>query len=302
MGFSMTMPRLLPIAESFLRTIETHRGVDLRSREPAARRRPTRFGLPHAATVLLEADREALGLGRYEYLLHLLYQRSLELRQKLASRQRSIPASSCSCSSGRRRTSPRRGDRPRVDGRGPASTDDARPAQLLEGQVTLPKGVRTRRLPLTERLAHALHAHRHLIGRARPVLRRRGAAAEQGDPDLDRARAAPGRAAGERRLPHPSPHVLLAPGGAGRDGEGHPGARRPPGPHDDAAVHAPVAGAQGRGDPAARPEASRGGARRALRLRPAFGRATLRASGRGASGRRGGPHRPRCAPSPLETA
>ncbi len=30
----------------------------------------------------LEADREALGLGRYEYLLHLLYQRSLELREK----------------------------------------------------------------------------------------------------------------------------------------------------------------------------------------------------------------------------
>ncbi len=42
----------------------------------------TWFGLPHAATALLEADREALGLGRYEYLLHLLYQRSLELRAK----------------------------------------------------------------------------------------------------------------------------------------------------------------------------------------------------------------------------
>ena len=42
----------------------------------------TWFGLPAAATALLEADREALGLGRYEYLLHLLYQRSLELREK----------------------------------------------------------------------------------------------------------------------------------------------------------------------------------------------------------------------------
>jgi hypothetical protein len=42
----------------------------------------TWFGLPAAATGLLEADREALGLGRYEYLLHLLYQRSLELREK----------------------------------------------------------------------------------------------------------------------------------------------------------------------------------------------------------------------------
>jgi integrase len=32
------------------------------------------------------------------------------------------------------------------------------------GHVTLPKGGRTRRLPLTERLAHALQAHRHLKG------------------------------------------------------------------------------------------------------------------------------------------
>lgn len=42
----------------------------------------TWFGLPAAATSLLEADREALKLGRYEYLLHLLFQRSLELREK----------------------------------------------------------------------------------------------------------------------------------------------------------------------------------------------------------------------------
>jgi len=42
----------------------------------------TWFGLPHAAAVLLETDREALGLHRYEYLLHVLFQRSLELRDK----------------------------------------------------------------------------------------------------------------------------------------------------------------------------------------------------------------------------
>jgi hypothetical protein len=42
----------------------------------------TWFGLPHAAAVLLDADREALGLHRYEYLLHVLFQRSLELREK----------------------------------------------------------------------------------------------------------------------------------------------------------------------------------------------------------------------------
>jgi len=39
-------------------------------------------GLPAAAATLLEEDRQALGLGRYEYLLHLLFQRSLELRER----------------------------------------------------------------------------------------------------------------------------------------------------------------------------------------------------------------------------
>jgi hypothetical protein len=42
----------------------------------------TWFGLPQAATALLEADRAALRMERYEYLLHLLFQRSLELREK----------------------------------------------------------------------------------------------------------------------------------------------------------------------------------------------------------------------------
>ncbi len=42
----------------------------------------TWFGLPAAAIALLEADREALGMERYEYLLHVLFQRSLELREK----------------------------------------------------------------------------------------------------------------------------------------------------------------------------------------------------------------------------
>ncbi len=43
---------------------------------------PTGLGLPQTATALFEADREALGLGRYESLLHLRYQRSLDLREK----------------------------------------------------------------------------------------------------------------------------------------------------------------------------------------------------------------------------
>ena len=42
----------------------------------------TWFGLPAAATALLEEDRKALGMERYEYLLHLLFQRSMELRDK----------------------------------------------------------------------------------------------------------------------------------------------------------------------------------------------------------------------------
>ena len=42
----------------------------------------TWFGLPDAASHLLEADRQALKMGRYEYILHVLYQRSQELREK----------------------------------------------------------------------------------------------------------------------------------------------------------------------------------------------------------------------------
>ncbi len=42
----------------------------------------TYFGLPLAATQLLEADREALKMQRYEYLQHLVFQRSLDLREK----------------------------------------------------------------------------------------------------------------------------------------------------------------------------------------------------------------------------
>jgi len=40
------------------------------------------FGLPEAATTLLESDRTALRMERLEYLLHVLFQRSLELRDK----------------------------------------------------------------------------------------------------------------------------------------------------------------------------------------------------------------------------
>ena len=42
----------------------------------------TDFGLPRAATTQLAADREALGMDRLEYLVHLLYQRGLDVREK----------------------------------------------------------------------------------------------------------------------------------------------------------------------------------------------------------------------------
>ena len=42
----------------------------------------THFGLPEAATALLEADRSSLGMERYEYMLHALHERSLALREK----------------------------------------------------------------------------------------------------------------------------------------------------------------------------------------------------------------------------
>ena len=42
----------------------------------------TWYGLPEAATRLIEEDRELCGMDRFDYILHVLYQRSLELREK----------------------------------------------------------------------------------------------------------------------------------------------------------------------------------------------------------------------------
>ncbi|MCM2333336.1 MAG: hypothetical protein NDI82_05250 [Anaeromyxobacteraceae bacterium] len=42
----------------------------------------TDYGLPSAARAMLEEDRYALALERGEYLLHALYQRQLEVRDK----------------------------------------------------------------------------------------------------------------------------------------------------------------------------------------------------------------------------
>jgi hypothetical protein len=74
------MPRELVV---FLKQEATHGGRDLTAhvvRWLDGMR--TWFGLPAAATALLDADRQALRMERYEYLLHLLFQRSLALREK----------------------------------------------------------------------------------------------------------------------------------------------------------------------------------------------------------------------------
>jgi hypothetical protein len=42
----------------------------------------TDFGLPDAATAHLDADRAALGMDRDAYLLHLLFQRALAVREQ----------------------------------------------------------------------------------------------------------------------------------------------------------------------------------------------------------------------------
>jgi hypothetical protein len=74
------MPRELVI---FLKSEAAARGLDLTAhvnRHLDGVR--TWFNLPVAATFLLEADRKALDLGRYEYLQHLLFRRSQELGDK----------------------------------------------------------------------------------------------------------------------------------------------------------------------------------------------------------------------------
>lgn len=42
----------------------------------------TWYGMPVAASQLLEEDREKMKLRRYEYIQHLIFQRSLDLREK----------------------------------------------------------------------------------------------------------------------------------------------------------------------------------------------------------------------------
>jgi hypothetical protein len=74
------MPRVLV---TFLREEAHRRGRNLNfcvNRHLDAMR--TWFSLPAVASAVLEADRQALKLDRYGYLLHVLFQRSLVLREK----------------------------------------------------------------------------------------------------------------------------------------------------------------------------------------------------------------------------
>lgn len=56
----------------------------------------TDFGLPYAATAELDADREVLGMDRDQYVAHLLFHRSLEVRDQgpgfdAPGRERKVP-------------------------------------------------------------------------------------------------------------------------------------------------------------------------------------------------------------------
>src|SRR5512147_350065 len=68
---------------AFLKREATDRGVDLTAfvtRVLEGLR--NHFGLPAPAARVLDEDREALGVDRVDYLLHLLYERSIAVREK----------------------------------------------------------------------------------------------------------------------------------------------------------------------------------------------------------------------------
>src|SRR5512133_2203236 len=74
------MPRELVAA---LRTEAERKGLDLTALiVKLAHGYLTDFGLPEAARTLLDEDRAALRMDRDAYLLHLLFHRSLQVREK----------------------------------------------------------------------------------------------------------------------------------------------------------------------------------------------------------------------------
>ncbi|WP_437931077.1 site-specific integrase [Sorangium sp. So ce291] len=127
------------------------------------------------------------------------------------------------------------------------------------GIESTPKGGRGRIVDLTQRLAAALKAHRHL--RSDRVLCEDDGSSITGRNGraLDAAGDAPRRARRARGPAHPPPHVLLAPRDAGGARDGDQGARRAPRRVDDPGLHAPVAEREAERDRAARRAARRGG-------------------------------------------
>lgn len=112
---------------------------------------------------------------------------------------------------------------------------------VWQGHVTPPKSGRSRRLPLTERLARALKAYRHPPQSSRAVPRRRDRAREGCVRASNGTRNETGRAPGVEGPPPPASHVLLPSRHARRASEGDPGARGARQPQYHSPVHAPVA-------------------------------------------------------------
>ncbi len=74
------MPRDLV---TFLKGEAKQRGVDLTAYvTKVLDGLRTYYGLPAPAAGVLDEDRQALGMGRPEYLLYILYERSIAVREK----------------------------------------------------------------------------------------------------------------------------------------------------------------------------------------------------------------------------
>ena len=120
------------------------------------------------------------------------------------------------------------------------------------GEIGSPKGGKTRRVPMTKRLAEALSAIRHLRG-PRALYQRDGEPVTETTLRswMERAERAGGLPV---TGPHPpaAAHVLLAPCDARRTCEGDPGTGWPRGPQHDDALHASVPSVTEPGDQAAR--------------------------------------------------
>jgi integrase len=119
-----------------------------------------------------------------------------------------------------------------------------------KGHVTLPKGGRARKVPMTTALAAALQKLKRLRG-PRVLWADRGG---DGTQKVLRTWMAAQKRAGlkDNGGVHILRHTLLfALGHARRTGDGHQGARRARQPGHNAAVHAPLARGQGQRDPAA---------------------------------------------------